>query len=72
MGRFVGKCEGLPLGYWVGVQYDEPVGKNDGSARGKRYFACHQGYGDMVRPVNVTCGEFPPLDDFEFSDEDEI
>lgn len=27
---YVGKVEGIPLGYWVGVQYDEPVGKNDG------------------------------------------
>lgn len=27
--KFVGKLEGLN-GYWIGVQYDEPVGKNDG------------------------------------------
>lgn len=28
--KFVGKAESLAAGYWVGVQYDEPVGKNDG------------------------------------------
>lgn len=27
---FVGKVEGLPLGYWIGVKYDEPIGKNNG------------------------------------------
>lgn len=28
--RYVGSVEGLQ-GYWVGIQYDEPLGKNDGS-----------------------------------------
>lgn len=70
--RFVGKCEGLPKGYWIGVQYDEPVGKNDGSIKGKRYFQCPDGYGSFVRPNLVKTGDFPPLDDFAFSDGDEI
>ena len=71
-GRYVGACEGLPLGFWVGIQYDEPVGKNDGSVKGKRYFECDQNYGGLVRPALVICGDYPPLDDFDFSDADEI
>ena len=70
--RFVGQCKGLPKGYWIGVQYDEPVGKNDGSVKGTRYFDCPDGYGAFVRPVSVQQGDYPPVDDFQFSDEDEI
>ena len=72
MCRFVGQCAELPGGFWVGVQYDEPVGKNDGSVRGTRYFDCSAGYGGFVRPSSVTRGDFPPLDDINFLDNDEI
>ena len=72
MCRFVGQCAALPGGFWVGVQYDEPVGKNDGSVRGIRYFDSPAGYGGFVRPSLVTCGDFPPLSDIDFSDGDEI
>lgn len=52
-------------------QYDEPVGKNDGSARGHRCFTCAPGYGSFVRPDLVKVGDFP-AHDFAFSDDDEI
>jgi hypothetical protein len=28
--KFVGQAEPLGPGFWVGVQYDEPLGKHDG------------------------------------------
>jgi len=69
--KFVGQAkEGLPMGYWIGVQYDEPVGKNDGSVKGVRYFECPAGYGGMVRPNKLKVGDYPSYDDL--SDPDEI
>lgn len=55
-------------------QYDEPVGKNDGSVPGgKRYFDCPPGYGGFVRPALVQTGEqFRPFDEDLFGSEDEL
>ena len=69
---FVGKVEGLPKGWWVGVQFDEPVGKNDGAVKGKRYFECPDGYGSFQRPANVKVGDYPEEDDPFAESEDEI
>lgn len=56
--------------YWVGIKLDEPMGKHDGTAGGKRYFQTPARCAVFAKPVHVTVGDFPELDMFEDSDED--
>jgi len=69
--RFVGAVDDLPgEGLWVGVQYDEPLGKNDGSVAGKRYFEAGKNRGGFVRPERVVVGDFPEEDILGSEDEE--
>lgn len=64
----------LPCGYWVGVKFDEPVGKNDGKTPcGKILIPeCPPMHGSFCRPDRVICGdEFTEIDEFASSSEDE-
>jgi len=90
--RYVGEIEGLggdrEAGcVWVGVEFDEPVGRNDGSVevvvagedgkKGrevKRVFQCKgKNYGAFARPEKVEVGEeFGVLDDLMDEDMEEI
>ncbi|KAI6673699.1 hypothetical protein NL676_001605 [Syzygium grande] len=62
--KFVGKAESLAPGFWIGVQYDEPLGKHDGMVKGTRYFECPPLHGAMVRPDKVKVGDYPERDYF--------
>ena len=51
--QYVGKIPTIGKGWWIGVQYDEAVGKNDGSVKGERFFTCPLNYGGFLRPDKV-------------------
>lgn len=66
---YVGDVEEIPggLGKWIGVRLDEPVGRNDGSLNGKRYWGKDGDakYGVFVRPERVEVGDWPVIDDLD-------
>eukprot|EP00792_Barthelona_sp_PAP020_P003900 TRINITY_DN1744_c0_g1_i1.p1 TRINITY_DN1744_c0_g1~~TRINITY_DN1744_c0_g1_i1.p1 ORF type:complete len:247 (+),score=70.80 TRINITY_DN1744_c0_g1_i1:37-741(+) len=70
--RYIGSVSGLNDGDWIGIELDEPFGKNDGSFEGKRYFDSDKGFGIFLRPKRVVVGDFPPIDvlDLLSSDDD--
>ncbi|KAI9669908.1 MAG: hypothetical protein M1831_006944 [Alyxoria varia] len=72
--RYVGEIEELPgAGAWVGVELDEPVGKNDGTVGGKRkIFECQPKHGVFLRPERVEIGNFPNMLDADLEDMEEI
>ncbi len=42
-------------GMFLGIEFEERVGKHDGKVEGKRYFTCGDGHGVFVRPDRATC-----------------
>lgn len=61
--RYIGPTEFAP-GTWVGVELEEPKGKNDGSVQGTEYFKCKRNgnYGVFVR-LHVLSEEVPAQKD---------
>ncbi|KAL1914447.1 uncharacterized protein VTP21DRAFT_8899 [Calcarisporiella thermophila] len=54
--RYVGTTSFAP-GNWVGVELDEPAGKNNGVVQGRRYFMCKENYGVFVRSSQIKIVE---------------
>lgn len=51
--QFLGETQFAP-GQWAGIVLDEPIGKNDGSVAGVRYFQCEPSKGIFTRPSKLT------------------
>ncbi|XP_049594761.1 CAP-Gly domain-containing linker protein 1 isoform X2 [Syngnathus scovelli] len=56
--QFVGGTQFAP-GQWAGIVLDEPIGKNDGSVAGVRYFQCDDGRGIFTRPSKLSRTPLP-------------
>ncbi|XP_060835752.1 CAP-Gly domain-containing linker protein 1-like isoform X2 [Rhopalosiphum padi] len=51
------------LGDWAGIVLDEPIGKNDGSVSGTRYFQCEPKKGIFARLTNLTSAPLSSVED---------
>ncbi|XP_048045644.1 CAP-Gly domain-containing linker protein 1 isoform X3 [Megalobrama amblycephala] len=51
--QFLGETQFAP-GQWAGIVLDEPIGKNDGSVSGVRYFQCEALKGIFTRPSKLS------------------
>eukprot|EP00924_Labyrinthula_sp_SR-Ha-C_P015038 augustus_masked-scaffold_9-processed-gene-6.4-mRNA-1 protein AED:0.44 eAED:0.44 QI:0/-1/0/1/-1/1/1/0/273 len=55
--KYVGEIKGLKEGIWIGVELDEPRGKNDGTVKGVKLWEGKKGFGVIVRPTKLEVGE---------------
>ena len=58
MCRYYGQLE-FAGGVWCGIELDEASGRNNGSARGIRYFSCEQDHGIFVQLSRVELSKRP-------------
>ena len=70
--RYIGKVPEIAPGYWIGVVYDEAVGKNDGSIKGRRCFDCVAEYGGIMRPDHIQPDLDPPTRKARTKEESEM
>lgn len=60
--RYVGTTD-FAIGTWVGLELTSPIGKNDGTVKGKRYFPCQPQHGIFVRMTACSRVKEDDLDD---------
>jgi len=66
---FVGTVSEIDNNSWVGVVFDEPVGKTDGTKSGKQYFdSPGKNFGGFIKPANIQVGNYPERDIFDDDD----
>lgn len=58
--HYIGKVPEIAPGYWIGVVYDERVGRNNGSVSDQVYFDCAPFFGGFVRPSYAMRDLNPP------------
>eukprot|EP00834_Sanchytrium_tribonematis_P000451 NODE_8_length_66115_cov_0.981823.p36 type:complete len:217 gc:universal NODE_8_length_66115_cov_0.981823:12265-12915(+) len=51
--RYLGTFHLKPNKIFVGIEYDEPVGKHNGTVDKKTYFTCAEKHGALLRPSSV-------------------
>ena len=68
--KYVGKCKELGHGFFIGIALDEPLGDNNGTLKGVKYFEAENNYGIMVRPNYVKVGNYPPINEFNEKDDE--
>ena len=68
---YIGRVPEIAPGYWIGVQFPEKHGKNNGSINGVRYFECPADHGGFVRPnrIEKERPDRPPEMEMEVSPE---
>ncbi len=62
--QFLGTVDFQP-GVWVGIRLDEPLGKNNGSVKDKKYFEAGQNYGVFAKPSKVNVGDYPERNELD-------
>jgi dynactin complex subunit len=46
--KFIGQTD-FAAGIWIGLELDQPSGKNDGTVNDRKYFQCREDHGVFVR-----------------------
>ncbi|CAG0894718.1 unnamed protein product [Darwinula stevensoni] len=64
---YIGEVKFAP-GEWAGVVLDEPIGKNDGSVGGVKYFQCAPNHGVFSRLTRLTYDPISPTTNGASSD----